>query len=410
MGVDELREVFDTVGPLLDERQRRVLAGSLARVMGRGGSLLVGEAAGLGRSTMTKAVAEVATGVQVTGRVRGVGAGRKAVLDKDPGVLVALDELVEPTTRGTPMSALRWTCKSTRRLADDLSANGHVVSSWTVGQLLHRMGYSLQSNVKEREGSSHPDRNAQFEYINRLCGRRLAVGDPVISVDTKKKELVGDFKNGGQEWEPEGEPTEVRTHDFVDPVLGKAIPYGVYDIGANSGWVSVGSDHDTADFAVATIGRWWDVVGADAYPVAKRLLITADAGGSNGYRLRAFKTGLAGLAARTGLTVTVCHFPPGTSKWNKIEHRLFSAISMNWRGRPLESHEVIVKLIANTTTRTGLKVRAESDHGLYPTGVEITKQELAAVPMKGHKFHPEWNYDIRPPRPTRPPSPRTTRV
>ena len=405
LGHDELAVAFSEVSPILDERQRRVLAGVLARALGRGGGQFVGSAAGLGRSTMTKAAAEVDAGIETTGRVRREGAGRKSVLDRDALVLTALDELVEPETRGNPMSALRWTCKSTRNLAEELTSQGHPVSSWTVGQLLHLLGYSLQANAKEREGAQHPDRDGQFRYINGLVARRLKARLPIISVDTKKKELVGNYANGGAEWEPVGHPTETNDHDFPDPKLGKAIPYGVYDIGANNGWVSVGSDHDTAEFAVATIERWWERMGQPAYPKARRLMVCADAGGSNGYRVRAWKTNLAAFAADTGLSVTVCHFPPGTSKWNKIEHRLFSAISLNWRGRPLETHEIVVALIAATKTRAGLSVQAEADHGYYPTGQKITDQDLAAIPLRPHKWHPEWNYDITPPK-----QPRTTRV
>ena len=281
------------------------------------------------------------------------------------------------------------------------------MSSWTVAQLLHYMDYSLQANAKQREGAQHPDRDAQFVHLNDQVTGHLRRQWPVISVDTKKKEVVGNLRNGGQNWQPTGEPVRVDVHDFPDPEVGKAIPYGVYDMAANEGFVVVGDDHDTAEFAVATIGRWWDKIGAPAYPKAKRLLITADAGGSNGYRVRAFKTGLGALAARTGLIITICHFPPGTSKWNKVEHRLFSAITSNWRGQPLESHEVVVNLIAGTTTRTGLKVHAEHDRGYYPTGVKITPAQLAAVPLTGHTFHPEWNYTIGPG--PKKPTPVTTR-
>jgi hypothetical protein len=352
---------------------------------------------------VSTAVAEVDAGLEPSARVRQPGAGRKKLIELDPELLVALDSLVEPESRGDPMCRLRWTCKSTRNLADELGAQGHAVSSWTVAQLLHYLEYSLQANAKQREGAQHPDRDAQFHHLNDQIGAHLRREWPVISCDTKKKEVVGNLKNGGQQWRPEGEPVEVDVHDFPDPEVGKAIPYGVYDMAANEGFVVVGDDHDTAEFAVATIGRWWDKVGRPAYPKARRLLITADAGGSNGYRVRAWKTGLAALAARTGLTITVCHFPPGTSKWNKVEHRLFSAITSNWRGRPLESHEVVVNLIAGTTTRTGLTVHAERDPAYYPTGVKISAAELAAVPLTGHRFHPEWNYTIGPgPRNPRP--------
>jgi hypothetical protein len=391
-----LAQVFSKMRPMLDERQRRALAGVTARALGRGGVAQVADAAGMSRKTVSTAVAEVDAGLERSARVRRVGAGRKKLRDTDTDLLVALDSLVEPDSRGDPMCALRWTCKSTRILADELAGMGHPVSSWTVAQLLHYIGYSLQANAKEREGSQHPDRDAQFGYLNAQVGAHLAKRWPVISVDTKKKETIGNLKNGGREWEPAGEPVQVDVHDFPDHKVGKAIPYGVYDLAANEGFVVVGDDHDTAEFATATIGRWWDKVGQPAYPKARRLLVTADAGGSNGYRVRAWKTGLGALAARTGLVVTVCHFPPGTSKWNRIEHRLFSAISTNWRGRPLTSHEVVVELIAAATTRTGLTVRAERDTGYYPTGVTVTNQQLAAVPLTGHPFHSEWNYTVGP--------------
>jgi hypothetical protein len=313
-----------------------------------------------------------------------------------PGLLQALDRLVDPDTRGDPQSPLRWTCKSNRELAEALTAQGHPVSDDTVGRLLKRQGYRLQRTVKTLEGAQHADRDAQFRYLNEQAKQHLAAGQPVISVDTKKKELVGSSANGGREWQPTGEPERVNVHDFPDPKVGKAIPYGVYDLGRNTGWVSVGTDHDTAGFAVATLRRWWEQVGSLAYPKADRLLVCADAGGSNGYRVRAWKTELARLAAETGLQITVCHLPPGTSKWNRIEHRLFSAISMNWRGRPLISHEVIVELIGATTTHTGLRVRAELDRGRYPLGVKVSDQELAAVPLARHEFHGEWNYTIQP--------------
>ena len=402
-----LGEVFSTLRPVLDERQRRALAGVTARALGRGGVAHVAAVSGMSRKTVSAAVAEVDAGLVSGPRVRRAGAGRKRLIEHDPGLLTALDGLVEPESRGDPMCRLRWTCKSTRNLADELTVEGHAVSSWTVGQLLHYMDYSLQGNAKQREGAQHPDRDGQFHHLNDQVTAHLARQWPVISVDTKKKEVVGNLRNAGQEWLPSGDPTEVDVHDFPNPEFGKAIPYGVYDITANHGFVVVGDDHDTAEFAVATISRWWDKIGAPAYPKAKRLLITADAGGSNGYRVRAFKTGLGVLAARTGLVITVCHFPPGTSKWNKIEHRLFSAITSNWRGRPLESHEVVVNLIAGTTTRTGLNVHAERDQGYYPIGVKITPAQLAAVPLTGHRFHPDWNYTIGPG--PKNPTPVTTR-
>jgi hypothetical protein len=382
--------------PHLDERQRRILAGAEARALGRGGIALVARATGMSRSTVQTAVAEVDAGVLVSGRVRRPGAGRKQLIDHDPGLLGALDDLVEPTARGDPAAPLRWTAKSVRALAAELTRLGHRVSPSKVGQLLAGLGYSLQAPAKQNEGAQHPDRDAQFRYVNQAATAHLAAGQPVISVDTKKKEVVGNLANKGREWQPKGEPVRVDVHDFPDPKVGKAIPYGVYDVGANQGFVSVGADADTAAFAVATIGRWWDTVGSLAYPQASRLLITADAGGSNGYRSRLWKRELGSLAERTGLAVTVCHLPPGTSKWNRIEHRLFSHISMNWRGRPLVSHEVVVQLIGTTTTRTGLKVRAELDPGSYPTGIKVTDAELAAVPLTGHAFHGEWNYTITP--------------
>src|SRR6266436_4553030 len=304
-----------------------------------------------------------------------------------PGLRPALLALVEPEERGDPMSPLRWTTKSTRKLAAELTAQGHEVSADTVGDLLQAEGFSLQGNAKTVEGKQHPDRDAQFRYINEQVREHLTAKDPVVSVDAKKKELVGEFKNGGRQWRPRGEPARVSTHDFPDRKLGKAIPYGVCDLAANAGWVNVGTDHDTAAFAVESIRRWWNAAGRSGYPAARRLLITADAGGSNGHRTRAWKTGLAALAAETGLEITVCHFPPGTSKWNKIEHRLFAAITMTWRGRPLTSHEVIVNSIAATTTRTGLAVRAELDPGSYPTGTEISDAQMAAVPLARHRFH-----------------------
>ncbi len=392
-----LAAMLVTVMPHLDERQRRIMAGSAARALGRGGIAAVAEATGMSRSTVQKAVGEIDAGVEVSDRVRPPGAGRPRVEDAQPGLLQALDDLVEPESRGDPMCPLRWTSKSTRTLADELRAQGFEVSHVTVGELLHRMGYSLQAPAKENEGAQHPDRDAQFRHIDRQARAHLKAGQPVISVDTKKKEVVGNLANKGREWQPAGAPVRVDVHDFPDPEVGKAIPYGVYDLGANEGFVVVGDDADTAEFAVATIGRWWDEVGRVAYPDATRLLITADAGGSNGYRSRLWKLRLGELAARTRLDITVCHFPPGTSKWNKIEHRLFSAISMNWRGRPLTSHQVVVDLIANTTTRTGLKVRARLDQGYYPTGVKVTDKELAAVPVTKHKFHGDWNYTLKPP-------------
>jgi hypothetical protein len=386
--------------PHLDERQRRLVLGAEARELGRGGVKLVAAAAGVSPDTVAKGLRELDSGAAPTGRVRRPGGGRKPVTATDPGLVVALEALVDPATRGDPMSALRWTSKSTRTLAAELTAQGHRVSSTTVGQLLRRAGYSLQANVKVREGSAHEDRDAQFRYLNEQVANHQQAGAPVVSVDTKKKELVGDYKNGGREWMPQGRPERVQVHDFPDPKVGKAIPYGIYDLAADTGWVSVGQDHDTSAFAVATVRRWWSSVGKAAYPQADRLLICADGGGSNGYRVRAWKTELAALATETGLAITVCHLPPGTSKWNKIEHRLFSHISMNWRGRPLTSHEVVVDLIGATTTRTGLQVHAELDQGIYETKVKIGDEQMAAIALDRHDFHGEWNYTLHPePRP-----------
>jgi len=392
-----LAGMFATVMPLLDERQRRLLAGAQARALGRGGIEAVVQAAGMSRTTVQEALREMDSGVEPPARIRRPGAGRKRLTDKDPSLLSELDAMVEPLARGDPMCPLRWTSKSTGNLADALGNMGHQVSPDTVGRLLVGMEYSLQATAKQREGDQHPDRDAQFVYLSERVGDHLRAGEPVISVDTKKKEVVGQLANKGREYQPKGQPERVDVHDFPDPTVGRAIPYGVFDVAANEGFVVVGDDHDTAAFAVATIGRWWDMVGSVAYPDAHRLLITADAGGSNGYRLRLWKLELAHLAARSGLEITVCHFPPGTSKWNKIEHRLFSAISMNWRGRPLVSHEVIVNLIGATTTRSGLKVHAERDSGSYPLGVKITKAQIDALPLTRHEFHGDWNYTLRPP-------------
>ena len=395
MSEEGLVEFFAFMGPHLDEKQRRLQAGALARLLGRGGVAVVARASGMSRNTVMAGAGSFDAGEEPSGRVRAEGGGRPELIDVDPDLLVNLDDLVEPDARGSPMSPLRWTLKSTRQLAVALQGMGHQVSSWTVGQLLHRMGYSLQATAKTVEGAQHPDRNAQFEYINRVAGERIGSGEPVVSVDCKKKELVNGRKaNRGREWQPAGEPDRVDVHDFPDAEIPKAIPYGVYDVGANEGWVSVGDDHDTAAFAVNAIRRWWTLMGAERYPKAKRLLVTADAGGSNGYRNRLWKTELAALAAETGLAITVCHYPPGTSKWNKVEHRLFSFITINWRGKPLTSYQTIVELVAGTTTETGLRVHAEWDQGYYPTGTQITDTELAAIPLTGHDWHPEWNYDL----------------
>ena len=391
---EALAAMFAVLSPHLDERQRRLLAGAQARALGRGGIAAAARAAGMSRSTVKLGAAEIDQGPEVSTRVRRPGAGRPKLTEHDPELLAALDALVEPTARGDPSSPLRWTAKSTRTLARELTAQGHRVSFNTVAGLLAGMDYSLQATSKQVEGAQHPDRDGQFRYLNEQARAQLADGQPVISVDTKKKEVVGNLANKGREWQPKGAPVRVDVHDFPDPTLGKAIPFGVYDLGTDAGWVSVGEDHDTAAFAVATIRRWWEQVGKAAYPQADRLLITADAGGSNSYRSRLWKVELGKLAAETGLTITVCHFPPGTSKWNRIEHRLFAHISMNWRGRPLVSHEAIVDLIGATTTRTGLTVRAELDRGTYPTGVKVPDKDLAAVPLQHHDWHGDWNYTI----------------
>jgi len=394
---EELTEFFDTVLPHLNELQTRVLAGAMAVALGRGGQARVVEASGMSTSTVYKSVSQVRAGIEPSDRQRAVGGGDKPAIDKQPGLAEALDELVHPSTRGTPMSALRWTLKSTYDLAADLQTQGFRASAELVRRLLHQMGYSLQAPAKQNEGTSHPDRDRQFGYINDLVSRRLKLGEPVISVDTKKKELIGNYANGGREWQPAGEPTRVNVHDFADRALGefaKAIPYGVYDVGNDEGWVSVGDVADTAEFAVESIRRWWNQMGRDRFPEASTFLITADAGGSNGPRLRAFKYHLAKLATETGLEITVCHYPPGTSKWNKIEHRLFSFISLNWRGRSLTDIRTIVELIAATKTKTGLTVQCAYDPSWYPTGVKISDGDYAAIPLRAHKWHGEWNYSI----------------
>ncbi len=380
--------------PHLNERQRRVVAGAAAELLGRGGKTAVAEASGMSRNTVIKAAAEVALGMEPSDRLRLAGGGDKPLTDKQPGLLEALDELVHPETRGNPMSLLRWTSKSSTKLADELVRKGFEVSSRTVLRLLHQLGYSLQANAKVSEGRQHADRDAQFRYLNDMASAFVEDGQPVISVDTKKKELIGDYANGGAEWAPAGEPERTQVHDFVDPGLGKAIPYGIYDLANNEGWVSVGDTADTAEFAVESIRRWWNQMGRARFPDADRLMITADAGGSNGYRLRAWKVHLAALAAETGLRITVCHYPPGTSKWNRIEHRMFSFITANWRGRPLVSLRTIIDLISSTTTTTGLTIQAGHDSNWYPTGVHVTDAELDAVPLSPHDWHGDWNYTI----------------
>jgi len=395
-----VRRRYALVREGLDERGRRQVAAAEALAIGWGGVQLVSEATGVARATITLGIKEHRG--QVTsapaGKRRRPGGGRKRIVVKDPAALVALERLVEPTTRGDPESPLRWTCKSVRKLAAELGARGHTVSPEWVRRTLRGLQYSLQGNRKTREGGDHPDRDAQFAHINEQATAFLAAGEPVISVDAKKKELVGDFKNGGREWQPKGTPEEVRVYDFPIKELGRVTPYGVYDLAANAGWVSVGIDHDTAAFAVATIRRWWAQTGHARYPQAHRLLITADGGGSNGSRTRLWKRELQQWADETGLAITVCHYPPGTSKWNKIEHRLFAFLTRNWRGRPLVSYAVILRLIAATTTATGLRVESYLDTASYPTGVTVSDAEMDALAIERHSFHPDWNYTLRPGR------------
>jgi len=388
---------FLAVASLFDERARRLLAGSEALAIGRGGVAAVARATGLARTTVARGVADVQAGETVAlGRIRRAGAGRPPIEKRDPTLRADLEALIEPTSRGDPESPLRWTTRSVRNLAAELRRQGHAVSHQTISELLHDLGYSLQANRKTLEGTSHPDRDAQFRHINEAVQLQLALGEPVISVDTKKKELVGPFRNGGRELRPKGDPERVLMHDFVIEDLGRASPYGVYDVAANEAWVSVGTDHDTAAFAVESIRRWWTTMGAPLYPEATRLLVTADAGGSNGYRLRLWKQELQKLADEIGLEIAVCHFPPGTSKWNKIEHRLFSAITQNWRGKPLVSHETVVNLIAATTTRRGLRVRSELDTSDYPAGLRVSDADMEALYLRRDDFHGEWNYSLLP--------------
>ena len=398
--IQQIRTRFEKLAWALDERMRRLFAAAEAAVLGHGGVTMVAQATGVSRRAIYAGLEELAAGkmpVENQGkRIRKAGAGRKSVIETASGVMAALEKLVEPTTRGDPESPLRWTCKSLRTLADELSANGHSVSYPKVGDLLRELGYSLQANRKVLEGTGHPDRNAQFEFINDQCKQRLAAGNPVISVDTKKKELVGAYKNNGPTWCPEGKPESVKVHDFIDKELGRANPYGVYDVASNTGWVSVGTDHDTASFAVETIRRWWNTMGRQRYPAATELMITADGGGSNGSRVRLWKLELQRLADEINIPIHVSHLPPGTSKWNKIEHRLFSYISMNWRGQPLISHEVIINLIAGTTTRKGLKVHAELDDSSYPSGIKVSDAEFESIRITRNEFHGEWNYRIDP--------------
>ena len=397
MDTDPIKQRFAKLEPFLNERLRQLHAATEAQALGYGGISAVARATGISRQAISHGLKELAAPDAATAmRIRRPGGGRKRTVTKDATLLHDLEQLVEPLSRGDPESPLRWTCKSVRKLADELNHQGHQVSHELVANLLKELGYSLQANRKTREGPAHPDRNAQFEHINAEVRAFQSAGQPVISVDTQKKELVGDFKTGGRELCPQGEPEMVRVHDFVIPELGKAAPYGVYDVTHNLGWVNVGIDHDTAAFAVASIRRWWHLLGQPRYPSAQRMLITADGGGSNGSRVRLWKIELQKLADETGLAISVCHLPPGTSKWNKIEHRLFSYISQNWRGKPLISHAVIVNLIAATTTKTGLKVRCELDKQAYPMGIVVTDDELAQVNLKRNDFHGEWNYTISP--------------
>jgi Rhodopirellula transposase DDE domain len=401
--VERIRVKYLALFPVMDERVRRHWAATEAMALGWGGISAVAVATGLARNTVAAGVRELTqrgeqADVTFDIRLRRPGGGRKPITEVDPQVLRALEELVNPVTRGHPESPLRWTCKSTAKLAEELTQRNHPVTDRTVARLLKQTGYSLQANRKTREGSSHPDRNAQFEYINKQVLAFQKRNQPVISVDTKKKELVGEFKNPGQEWQPKGEPEKVKVHDFPEKHLGKAIPYGVYDLASNEGWVSVGIDHDTAQFAAASIRRWWTEMGSPRFPRASKLLITADGGGSNSSRNRLWKKSLQELADELDLTLKVCHFPPGTSKWNKIEHRLFCFITKNWRGRPLTTYEVIVNLIASTTTKTGLVVRAALDTNDYDTGITVSDEELTHLHITRAKFHGEWNYTIDPGR------------
>ena len=394
---DIILEKYQKLAPELNERTLRLFAAAEALSLGRGGISLVSRVLEISRDRISRGIKDMASQKKLSPqRVRRKGGGRKRLLASDPTLKEDIEVLLSPYTRGDPESPLRWTCKSVRNLADALHHQGHSVSHSTVASLVEAMGYSLQANRKTTEGKQHPDRNAQFEYISRLVQSHQRSGEPVISVDTKKKEKVGDFKNGGQEWHPQGHPEKVRVYDFIDKKLGKVAPYGVYDLTKNNGWVSVGVDHDTAAFAVASIQRWWRKMGSPAYPTASHLLITADSGGSNSARNRLWKVELQKMANRTGLAITVCHFPPGTSKWNKIEHRMFSFITQNWRGKPLVDRATIVNLIGSTKTKEGLKIRCELDTKTYPKGIKVTDAQLEKVKLKKHKFHGDWNYTIYP--------------
>ena len=396
--VEGIRGRYQALAHLVDERVRRLALAAEAVAIGRGGQAAVARVLGVSPRTVRHGMRELRHPEQGAqkGRIRRVGGGRKRTVERDPTLREDLERLVEPTTRGDPESPLRWTCKSVRKLAEELRRRGHQTSHRIVAELLHELGYSLQANRKTLEGSGHPDRNAQFAHLNDAVQLQLSLGEPVISVDTKKKELVGPFKNSGRELRPAGQPEDVLVHDFLIPELGRVSPYGVYDLAQNEAWVSVGVDHDTSAFAVESIRRWWRSMGQPRYPNATRLLITADAGGSNGYRLRLWKLELQKLADETGLEMAVCHFPPGTSKWNKIEHRLFSAITQNWRGKPLVSHEVVVNLIGATTTRTGLRVRSGLDTNPYPTGRAVSDDEIETLYLQRDTFHGEWNYSLLP--------------
>ncbi len=396
----EIKARYGVLRPLLDERARRLVVAAESQTAGRGGISAVSRATGVSRQVIRQGVAELKAPTAMSpSRIRREGGGRKKAADLDPSFKTDLEKLLESTTRGDPESPLRWTCKSVRNLTAELKRMNHVVSHQVVADLLHKLGYSLQANSKTKEGTRHPDRNAQFEHLNGKVKWCLSRKEPVISVDTKKKELVGEFKNGGRELRPKGDPVRVRVHDFIDKELGRATPYGIYDIGRNSGWVSVGIDHDTAEFAVESIRRWWRSMGRETYPKATRLLITADSGGSNGSRLRLWKLELQKLADETRLRIAVCHFPPGTSKWNKIEHRLFSFISKNWRGKPLTSMQVIVSLIAATTTATGLKVHSELDTASYRPGIKVSDKDVSEINLRRDKFHGDWNYEVHPQKP-----------
>lgn len=399
MDTEMIKQRYALISPFLDERQRRLYLAAEAKVIGYGGVSTVSRMTGVSRSAISAGYEDYDQAKEnkiSPGRIRKEGGGRKRTVTTDVTLKTDIEALIEPVTRGDPESPLRWTCKSVRNLSDELNRMGHKTSHRMVAELLHEMEYSLQGNRKTLEGESHPDRNAQFEFINQRVKALQSMEQPVISVDTKKKELVGDFKNGGKELRPKGDPEKVRVHDFKIPELGRVAPYGIYDMTHNIGWVNVGLDHDTSAFAVESIRRWWHSMGRELYPQAKHLMVTADGGGSNGYRIKLWKVELQKLADETGLSIQVCHFPPGTSKWNKIEHRLFSFISQNWRGKPLISYEVIVKLIAATTNRIGLKVKCQLDTNFYPKAIKVSDREMANINIQRDSFHGEWNYTISP--------------